>query len=157
MAGLAFGALVAFIWIVLMQFIASVMVWLSLVGVIALFSYGEKSSVTNSVVYCDNHSKECSALEFLLLLFLCIYDLLFVTGLYFCVVRYMDLKEQPGSSASLIDIGFTFNLDVYLHLRDTWLAVSIVIGVILLILVLVFLFLRDRILIAIELIREGSK
>ena len=69
----------------------------------------------------------------------------------------MDLKEQPGSSTSLIDIGFTTNLDVYLHLRDTWLAVAIIIGVLLLILVLVFLFLRDRIMIAIELIREGSK
>ncbi|CAG0917812.1 unnamed protein product [Notodromas monacha] len=115
--GLLFGAAVAFVWIVLMRFVAAVMVYASIFGVLGIFSY----------------------------------------GLYFSIDKYIELKSHPGSSASLTDIGFTLQLDVYLHLRDTWLTFAVIIGIFLVITLLIFIFLRSRIAIAVELIREGSK
>ncbi|XP_022248889.1 choline transporter-like protein 2 isoform X2 [Limulus polyphemus] len=75
-------------------------------------------------------------------------------GCYYSVKKYMSLEDQPGSDAAF---SFTTNLKSYLALRDTWLAFAIISGVLLTILLLLLIFLRKRILIAIALIKEGSR
>ncbi|OCT66191.1 hypothetical protein XELAEV_18042448mg [Xenopus laevis] len=75
-------------------------------------------------------------------------------GIYHCYMEYDTLNKQ---GVSVSDVGFTFNLGVYFRVKETWLAILIVLAVIEAILLLVLLFLRKRILIAIALIKEASK
>ncbi|NP_001086000.1 choline transporter-like protein 4 [Xenopus laevis] len=75
-------------------------------------------------------------------------------GIYHCYMEYDTLNKQ---GVSVSDVGFTFNLGVYFRVKETWLAILIVLAVVEAILLLVLLFLRKRILIAIALIKEASK
>ncbi|KAM4696200.1 choline transporter-like protein 4 [Rhinophrynus dorsalis] len=75
-------------------------------------------------------------------------------GIYHCYMEYDTLNKQGSQIA---DVGFTFNLGVYFRVKETWLAIFIVLCVVEVILLLVLLFLRKRILIAIALIKEASK
>ncbi|XP_077987168.1 choline transporter-like protein 2 isoform X2 [Glandiceps talaboti] len=79
---------------------------------------------------------------------------LLIFGQYYCYSMYVELKDVPGSDASLT---FTLNLKTYLELRDTWLAFGIILTVITLIMLLILIFLCTRIRIAIALIKEGSR
>lgn len=73
---------------------------------------------------------------------------------YYSTTMYIKLKETPGSDAKF---KVTLNLRSYLALRNTWLAFAIISGTVFGILFLVIIFLRKRIVIAIALIKEGSK
>ncbi|XP_056267628.1 choline transporter-like protein 4 [Pseudoliparis swirei] len=75
-------------------------------------------------------------------------------GIWHCYWEYDTLKQ---ASATISDIGFTTNLDVYLQVQETWLAFLIIISVAEAIILLTIIFLRSRILIAIALIQESSK
>ncbi|XP_053577958.1 choline transporter-like protein 4 [Bombina bombina] len=75
-------------------------------------------------------------------------------GIYHCYMEY-DILNKSGQTIS--DVGFTFNLSVYRNVKETWLAILIVLAAVEVILLLVLLFLRKRILIAIALIKEASK
>ncbi|KAM9323888.1 choline transporter-like protein 4 [Gastrophryne carolinensis] len=72
-------------------------------------------------------------------------------GIYHCYMEY-STKDQ-----SINSIGFTTNLAVYGNVKETWLAILIILAVVEAILLLLLLFLRKRILIAIALIKEASK
>nr|DBA20511.1 TPA: hypothetical protein GDO54_017283 [Pyxicephalus adspersus] len=72
-------------------------------------------------------------------------------GIYHCY------KEYSTSTQTFNDVGFNPNLSVYAHVKETWLAILIVLAVVEAILLLLLLFLRKRILIAIALIKEASK
>jgi solute carrier family 44 (choline transporter-like protein), member 2/4/5 len=85
-----------------------------------------------------------------------------VFGLYFCVDYYLFLKKSdPVNSVDNSDYSFEFerflDLNYIKSLKETWLALSIIIGVVILILVLILIFLRKRIKFAIELIKEASR
>ncbi|XP_033831020.1 choline transporter-like protein 4 [Periophthalmus magnuspinnatus] len=75
-------------------------------------------------------------------------------GIWHCYREYDNYKKQ---SASISDVGFTTNFNVYLQVQETWLAFLIIISVVEVILILTLIFLRKRILIAIALIQESSK
>ncbi|KAK7906978.1 hypothetical protein WMY93_015590 [Mugilogobius chulae] len=75
-------------------------------------------------------------------------------GIYHCYWEYDNYKKQ---SASITDVGFTTNFNVYLQVQETWLAFLIIIAIVEAILLLTLIFLRKRILIAIALIQESSK
>nr|XP_043908168.1 choline transporter-like protein 4 isoform X1 [Solea senegalensis] len=75
-------------------------------------------------------------------------------GIWHCYWEYDNYKKQ---SASISDIGFTTNFNVYLQVKETWLAFLIIISVVEAIILLTLLFLRTRILIAIALLQESSK
>ncbi|KAK2830575.1 hypothetical protein Q5P01_018506 [Channa striata] len=75
-------------------------------------------------------------------------------GIWHCYWEYANYKN---SSATITNVGFTTNLQVYLQVQETWLAFLIIISVAEAILLLTILFLRTRILIAIALIQESSK
>ncbi|XP_070702069.1 choline transporter-like protein 4 [Pempheris klunzingeri] len=75
-------------------------------------------------------------------------------GIWHCYWEYDNYKQ---AAASITDIGFTTNFNVYLQVQETWLAFLIIISVAEAIILLTIIFLRTRILIAIALIQESSK
>nr|XP_055076127.1 choline transporter-like protein 4 isoform X1 [Misgurnus anguillicaudatus] len=75
-------------------------------------------------------------------------------GIWYCYNEYMSLAN---SSLTYNNVGFTTNVQVYLQVRDTWLAFLIILCIVEGILLLALLFLRKRILIAVALIQETSK
>ncbi|POI33690.1 hypothetical protein CIB84_002558, partial [Bambusicola thoracicus] len=77
-------------------------------------------------------------------------------GTWHCYWEYDHLKGIPGSDLTVYDIGFQTDFRVYLQLRQTWLAFMIILCVVEIIIVLMLIFLRNRIRIAIALLKEGS-
>ncbi|KAA0706118.1 Choline transporter-like protein 2 [Triplophysa tibetana] len=78
-------------------------------------------------------------------------------GIGHCSYKYITLKDTPGANVTLHQIGFQPDFTVYLHIRQTWLAFIIILAIVELIIILVLIFLRNRIRIAIELIKEASR
>ncbi|XP_063042135.1 choline transporter-like protein 4 [Engraulis encrasicolus] len=75
-------------------------------------------------------------------------------GIFYCWREWDALKN---TSTTLQDIGLTTDVQVYLQVKDTWLAFLIIVSVFEGIILLTLIFLRTRILIAIALIKEASK
>ncbi|XP_035038626.1 choline transporter-like protein 4 isoform X1 [Hippoglossus stenolepis] len=75
-------------------------------------------------------------------------------GIWHCYWEYDNYKKN---SATISDIGFTTNFNVYLQVQETWLAFLIILSVMEAIILLTLIFLRNRIRIAIALIQESSK
>ncbi|XP_062414500.1 choline transporter-like protein 4 [Pungitius pungitius] len=75
-------------------------------------------------------------------------------GIWHCYWEYANYKN---ASATISNIGFTTNFNVYLQVQETWLAFLIIISVAEGIILLTIIFLRTRIRIAIALIQESSK
>lgn len=71
-------------------------------------------------------------------------------------MRYIYLRdnppERPSAGTNLAAI-----FDNYLQMKDTWLVIAIITSIFLLIVLLIILVLRKRIVIAIALVKEGSK
>ncbi|XP_026997255.1 choline transporter-like protein 2 isoform X1 [Tachysurus fulvidraco] len=78
-------------------------------------------------------------------------------GIFHCSMEYVHLKNTPGANITLKELGFQMDLNVYLHIRQTWLAFIIILAIVELIIILLLIFLRKRILIAIALIKEASR
>jgi len=122
MIGLALmGACVlSFVWIVLMRFLASFMVWVSILTVFL--------GVGGLLGYCSYR------------------------------LYYVQLSTDPETFKNIFQLNWTPEIaHDFLKQRDTWLAFTIILGIIFFIIVCLFLFLRQRILIAIALIEQGSK
>ncbi|PKU40007.1 choline transporter-like protein 5 [Limosa lapponica baueri] len=77
-------------------------------------------------------------------------------GIWHCYWEYDHLKGIPGSDLTVYDIGFQTDFRVYLQLRQTWLAFMILLCIVEVIIILMLIFLRNRIRIAIALLKEGS-
>lgn len=75
-------------------------------------------------------------------------------GIYHCWQEYRVLRDQ---GASISQLGFTTNLSAYQSVQETWLAALIVLAVLEGILLLMLIFLRQRIRIAIALLKEASR
>ncbi len=77
---------------------------------------------------------------------------------YFCVAEYLVLRSEPQDTDSpKFNIEKIYDLKYMSGLEETWLCLSIIIGLIFIIMLLVILFLRKRIQLAAELIKEVSK
>jgi len=91
----------------------------------------------------------------ILLVFLGIGGLLGYSGyrLYF-----VWISDDPETLKNIFQLNWTPEIvEDFLKQRDTWLAFTIILGILFLVIVLLFLFLRQRILIAIALIEQGSR
>ncbi|ELK18908.1 Choline transporter-like protein 4 [Pteropus alecto] len=75
-------------------------------------------------------------------------------GIYFCWKEYQVLRDR---GASITQLGFTTNFSAYRSVQETWLAALIVLAVLEGLLLLMLIFLRQRIRIAIALLKEASK
>jgi len=71
---------------------------------------------------------------------------------------FAQISTDPAAHQTFFEINFTpYIVDDFLAQRDTWLAFTVILGIIFLVLTCLFIFLRQRILIAIALIEQGSK
>jgi choline transporter-like protein 2/4/5 len=78
----------------------------------------------------------------------------------YCGYRLHQVWISPDQEnlKNILEVNITpYYLEDVLKLRDTWLAFTILLGVIFLVILCIFIFLRQRILIAIALIEQGSK
>ncbi|XP_040588163.1 choline transporter-like protein 4 [Mesocricetus auratus] len=75
-------------------------------------------------------------------------------GIYHCWQQYRLLRDQ---GASISQLGFTTNLSAYQSVQETWLAALIILAVLEGVLLLMLIFLRQRIRIAIALLKEASR
>ncbi|CAF0895937.1 unnamed protein product [Brachionus calyciflorus] len=73
-------------------------------------------------------------------------------AIYYCIGRYLELKEKPPSNVELKP-----DIQYYLSLSYTWLVAGIIAGIILLIVLLLILVLIKRLRLAIQIIKEASK
>lgn len=77
-------------------------------------------------------------------------------GTYYSVKQFIYLRDNPVEEVlGGYNLATLFN--EYKAKKETWLILSIVSGVIFLIIALIVIFLRKRIVIAIALVKEGSK
>lgn len=114
LVGLLIAMVVSMLFLLLLRFLAPVMVWVLIIGLLGAGAY----------------------------------------GIWHCYWEYDNLKQ---ASATISEVGFTTNFQVYLQVQETWLAFLIIIAVAEAIILLTVIFLRTRILIAIALIQESSK
>lgn len=73
-------------------------------------------------------------------------------GIWHCYWEYDNYRTN-----SISTVGFSTNFNVYLQVKETWLAFLIILSIAEVVLLLTIIFLRSRILIAIALIQEASK
>uniref|UniRef100_A0A671RHC4 Choline transporter-like protein n=1 Tax=Sinocyclocheilus anshuiensis TaxID=1608454 RepID=A0A671RHC4_9TELE len=81
----------------------------------------------------------------------------FAYGIVHCSIKYVNLKDTPGANITLQQLGFQPDFSVYLHIRQTWLAFIIILAILEVIIIIVLIFLRNRIRIAVELMKEASR
>lgn len=80
----------------------------------------------------------------------------FVLGTYYCFKQYSYLRNRPPTDKN-INTNIKLLLDSWTQEPKFWLYLGIATAVILVIIFLVVLVLRKRIVIAIALVKEGSK
>ncbi|XP_028831315.1 choline transporter-like protein 5-A isoform X2 [Denticeps clupeoides] len=78
-------------------------------------------------------------------------------GIWHCYQEFSILRYQSGADMTISDLGFQTDFRVYLQLSQTWLVFLIFLGVTEASIILMLIFLRNRVRIAIALIKEGSK
>ncbi|KAL4601664.1 choline transporter-like protein 5 isoform X1 [Arapaima gigas] len=80
-------------------------------------------------------------------------------GIYHCYEEFITLKQKPSADMTISDIGFQTDFNVYLQLSQTWLLFSelVSLSVIEAVIIVMLIFLRNRVRIAIALLKEGSK
>lgn len=81
--------------------------------------------------------------------------ILFNLGTYYSVRQFIQLRDNPVEVMGGYNLASLVN--EYLAKKETWLVLSIVSGIVFLIIALIVIFLRKRIVIAIALVKEGSK
>ncbi|XP_064197850.1 choline transporter-like protein 5-A isoform X1 [Anguilla rostrata] len=78
-------------------------------------------------------------------------------GIWHCYWEFVFLRGKPDADVTISDIGFQTDFRVYLELSQTWLVFMISLSIAELAIVLMLIFLRNRVRIAIALLKEGSK
>lgn len=136
--GLVAAMVVCLIIIAIMRWFATPLIWLSIFGFVAMLGAGMISFLNLILVFY-------------------IFQLFFpFIGCYFCFTRYIYLKKHPPTETTIItNVSKIF--EKWSKNQNFWLYSGIVIAVILVIVLLVILVLRKRIVIAIALVKEGSK
>ncbi|XP_016304046.1 choline transporter-like protein 2 isoform X3 [Sinocyclocheilus anshuiensis] len=78
-------------------------------------------------------------------------------GIAHCSIKYVNLKDTPGSNITLQQLGFQPDFSLYLHIRQSWLAFIIILAILEVIIIILLIFLRKRIRIAVQLMKEASR
>lgn len=125
--------------IAVMRWVATPLVWLSILGVLVSLGAGK---------CCKRH--EFSLKKNILLMSKCI------SGTYYSIKQYIYLKNRPPTDAN-IHTNLSLLVDTWFSKPNTWLYIGIAAAIVLIIIFLVVLVLRKRIVIAIALVKEGSK
>lgn len=80
----------------------------------------------------------------------------FISGTYYSFKQYVYLRDRSPTDVN-VNTNLSLLFDTWLQNKNTWLAFGIIAAILLLIILLVVLVLRKRIVIAIALVKEGSK
>jgi choline transporter-like protein 2/4/5 len=145
------GMVVCFIWIILMRWIAGIIVWLTLFAFVGVFAFSKSYKLPSHMGT----------------------ELTTIAATYYTFDKWMNMKDSVnGTEGEFI---FTTDLSYYTNLSETWLALGwninniidyklmsiLVLGIIsaifLGIFLIIILFLRERICIAVALIKESSR
>lgn len=126
--------------IAVMRWVATPLVWLSILGVIVLLGFGNWISGEKKL-------KKRRVLS---------YQLCFIPGTYYSFKQYVYLRDRPPTDVN-VNTNLSLLFDTWLQKPNTWLIFGIIAAILLLIILLVVLVLRKRIVIAIALVKEGSK
>ena len=126
-SGVGVGMLIAFIWIILMRWIAGPIVWITIILFLAIFGFGKTSefSYHSETNYYRSYPLDFRSKWRYLhtytwsVMLQCL--LLIVTATYYCFDKYFDMKDNPANQG---DFQFTTNLDYYWNLANTWLALG---------------------------------
>uniref|UniRef100_A0A8C4S3D1 Choline transporter-like protein n=1 Tax=Erpetoichthys calabaricus TaxID=27687 RepID=A0A8C4S3D1_ERPCA len=78
-------------------------------------------------------------------------------GIWHCYWEFSTLRGRPGADVTISDIGFQTDFRVYLQLSQTWLIFMIFLCITEAVIILMLIFLRNRVRIAIALLKEGSR
>uniref|UniRef100_A0A3B1ILP4 Choline transporter-like protein n=1 Tax=Astyanax mexicanus TaxID=7994 RepID=A0A3B1ILP4_ASTMX len=90
-----------------------------------------------------------------LLWFIIFAVIVLVAYIWHCYSEFTLLRKTPGADVTISDIGFQTDVQVYLQLSQTWL-LFVSLGLTEASIVLMLIFLRNRVRIAIALLKEGS-
>ena len=114
------SCLLSVLWLILMRFMASLMVWISVLMV--PMGLGTLASYSGYRLY----------------------------GAF--------TSSNPESTKNFLEVSWTpYFMEDLLVLRDTWLILTIFLGTLLIIILVLLIFLRQRIVLAIALIQQGSR
>ncbi|XP_068996061.1 choline transporter-like protein 5-A [Embiotoca jacksoni] len=83
--------------------------------------------------------------------------LLLFYGIWICSFELSQLQHRKGSEVTIIEVGLQTDLQVYLHLSQTWIILLTMLGAIEVSILLMLIFLRRRVRVAITLLSEASK
>ncbi|XP_052586249.1 choline transporter-like protein 5 isoform X4 [Peromyscus californicus insignis] len=78
-------------------------------------------------------------------------------GIWYCYLEYNSLQQKPQSALMIYNIGIQTNISVVFPLKQAWFSMMIILSIIEAIIIIVLIFFRRRILVAITLLKEGSK
>ncbi|KAM9685454.1 choline transporter-like protein 5 [Trichechus inunguis] len=78
-------------------------------------------------------------------------------GIWHCFREYQRLQGSSTSELTIYDIGIQTDLSIYFELKQTWFTFMIILCIIEAIITIMLIFLRNRICLAIALLKEGSK
>lgn len=81
---------------------------------------------------------------------------IFIAGTYFSFKEYIYLKNRPPTDVN-VNTNLSILFNTWFSKPNTWLCIGIVAAILLVVIFLVVLVLRKRIVIAIALVKEGSK
>ncbi|XP_061746371.1 choline transporter-like protein 5-A [Nerophis ophidion] len=83
--------------------------------------------------------------------------LLLSYGLWFCALELTRLTRNQGSEVSVVEVGLQTDVKVYLHLKQTWILLLVLLGATEVSMVLLLLVMRRRVQLAVVLLREASR
>ncbi|XP_036427413.1 choline transporter-like protein 2 [Colossoma macropomum] len=81
-------------------------------------------------------------------------------GTFQCYMQCVKGQAESGQAESdliIKDLGLQEGFSIYLQIPQTWLAFTIILGIVELVIILLLIFLRKRIIVAIALIKEASR
>lgn len=139
LVALGLTMIVSLLFIVIMRWIAAPVIWFTILGVIGILGYGERDDYFFIERFLNLH---LFTPQFLVI--------------YYSATMYVQLRDNPVYDSAP---GTNINAIVksYLDNKNTWLYLMIGVSILLLIILLLVLVLRKRIVIAIALVKEGSK
>lgn len=82
-------------------------------------------------------------------------EIFIILGIYYVTLQYVYWKANPVAPSHSFNL--SSNVKNLLQDSTTWLVIDVALGVIFLVIFLMVVFLRKRIVIAIALVKEGSK
>ena len=131
-ASVAASCLLSFAWLLLMRLVAGPMVWLSVLGAVSALATATTYSGLRLAAAARSTNPAVAA-NFLQV----------CTHFSSLVPRAVPTPDSPSSTSPPLQVSWTpYFLEDLLHLRDTWILLTLLLGAVLLTVLLLLVFLR---------------